>query len=417
MSEIHPLDGRVGYYVADEAYHAQQTSAELTEWAWCETILTLFLRIFSDKRSRAAADNYQQPSSVRQMSVGERRPTLDDNLTSYIALEHQLNRSRTQQLQLPVVVQVPVILSDTSGSARRQDHLRELCSLRRYARYFNLSRMDELDGSTEQNPWVLNDAGILVLLNDLRAGQKSSVRAPLRRKNTTHAPPPPRRILNKPRSLHWDIGFPFLVTASGGSASAPPAASRALPTTPRPPAVTATSLASASSRSALVARHETVIREARETITRVRSVPRFVSRYVPPPPAAPSPAALVAQARAGQRAAREGPLMTSELYLHGHRPPCMDTFKEHHQCGLCFGLKAHPVSYKCGHSHCYVCIRISLESGWTCPECSQVMDSAPFHHWGEEASIRADYPDHVDISEVSYSWDGLVFPRDTVDTE
>ena len=47
--------------------------------------------------------------------------------------------------------------------------------------------------------------------------------------------------------------------------------------------------------------------------------------------------------------------------------------------------------YACGHSHCYVCIRIWLEKKWTCPECVQVMNAPPFRHYAEEAGIAHGY--------------------------
>jgi hypothetical protein len=39
------------------------------------------------------------------------------------------------------------------------------------------------------------------------------------------------------------------------------------------------------------------------------------------------------------------------------------------------------------------------------------MDCAPFRHVGEEANLEEIYPEWFDQSRVSYSWDGLLFPR------
>jgi hypothetical protein len=69
--------------------------------------------------------------------------------------------------------------------------------------------------------------------------------------------------------------------------------------------------------------------------------------------------------------------------------------------------------YTCGHSHCFVCIRIWLETRWTCPECVQVMDRAPFRHYAEEAGIAREYPEWHDMSIVGYSFDDLIFPTES----
>ncbi|KAJ7823462.1 hypothetical protein B0H13DRAFT_2376037 [Mycena leptocephala] len=85
--------------------------------------------------------------------------------------------------------------------------------------------------------------------------------------------------------------------------------------------------------------------------------------------------------------------------------------REHHKCGICHAVKSHPVSYECGHGHCYVCIRMWLERSWKCPECLAVMYRAPFRVFAEEAWIADAYPNWHDTSKVNYNWDGLVFPK------
>ncbi|KAJ7440833.1 hypothetical protein B0H11DRAFT_2252652 [Mycena galericulata] len=112
----------------------------------------------------------------------------------------------------------------------------------------------------------------------------------------------------------------------------------------------------------------------------------------------------------GQRAEREEALTEADLYLGDARPPPGEP-KPYHRCTICTGVKSHPVSFMCGHSNCYVCIRLWLELKWTCPECVAIIKSAPFRHYGEEASIANDYPEWDDQSKVAYNWDGLVFPR------
>ncbi|KAJ7704267.1 hypothetical protein B0H14DRAFT_3526694 [Mycena olivaceomarginata] len=104
------------------------------------------------------------------------------------------------------------------------------------------------------------------------------------------------------------------------------------------------------------------------------------------------------------------PLTEAALYNDNARPPVLAVPKPHHVCSICWAAKSHPVSYLCGHSHCYVCIRLWLEKQWTCPDCSHEMSIAPFRHYGEENSIEYDYPFWKDNSRVSYSFHGLIFP-------
>ncbi|KAJ7763613.1 hypothetical protein DFH07DRAFT_956422 [Mycena maculata] len=97
-----------------------------------------------------------------------------------------------------------------------------------------------------------------------------------------------------------------------------------------------------------------------------------------------------------------------ELYLTEARPP-PSCPKRRDGCSICGEVKSHPVSYKCGHSNCYVCIRMWLDLKLLCPECRTPMECAPFRHFGEEASIAHEYFDWEDASQVSYDWSGLVF--------
>ncbi|KAJ7899896.1 hypothetical protein B0H13DRAFT_2336753 [Mycena leptocephala] len=110
---------------------------------------------------------------------------------------------------------------------------------------------------------------------------------------------------------------------------------------------------------------------------------------------------------------RPGPrnLLTEDnLYLDDARPAWIDRPSIEHTCNLCHNLKSHPVRYACGHSNCYVCIRVALEMDWGCPTCHQDITGRPVPHDDEEATIAVDYPDW-DLSVVEYSWDGLTFPR------
>ncbi|KAJ7030294.1 hypothetical protein C8F04DRAFT_1264056 [Mycena alexandri] len=117
--------------------------------------------------------------------------------------------------------------------------------------------------------------------------------------------------------------------------------------------------------------------------------------------------------RRGSRLIRDVPFTEDDLYLTADRPPTVDTDRAHQTCSLCGHIKAHPVAYLCGHSHCYVCIRLHLETDWCCPipSCRQIMCRAPHRHYPEEEGIALDFPDWDDHSAVSYDWAGLTWPR------
>ncbi|KAJ6449254.1 hypothetical protein C8R47DRAFT_1230730 [Mycena vitilis] len=113
-----------------------------------------------------------------------------------------------------------------------------------------------------------------------------------------------------------------------------------------------------------------------------------------------------------RRHRQEAAAKENRFYLTAVRPPEIPegvVVKDQHECDICFSLKFHPVSYRCGHSHCYVCIRQALERSVKCPSCMTPMSEPPFRHWGEEKGIRADYPTVVDKSEVNYSFNGVIF--------
>ncbi|KAJ7509954.1 hypothetical protein B0H11DRAFT_2215788 [Mycena galericulata] len=117
-------------------------------------------------------------------------------------------------------------------------------------------------------------------------------------------------------------------------------------------------------------------------------------------------------AGAGSRITREVPLMRADLWIDGVGPQGQpEPAADHQQCGICHGLKSHPVSYICGHSHCYICIRLWLEREWTCPDCTTVMNRPPFRQFAEEVALEAAFPEWRDESRVEYDWDGLVFPK------
>ncbi|KAJ7722085.1 hypothetical protein B0H16DRAFT_1737899 [Mycena metata] len=119
---------------------------------------------------------------------------------------------------------------------------------------------------------------------------------------------------------------------------------------------------------------------------------------------------------AGEREPRVRALKHEDLWREGLGPEDMAAKEEHHKCGICKGVKSHPVSYVCGHSHCFVCSRLWLEKKWTCPECVTPMYIPPFRQYGEEAHLASAYPGW-DRSRVDYNWDSLIFPQRFYSTE
>ncbi|KAJ7887720.1 hypothetical protein B0H13DRAFT_2342315 [Mycena leptocephala] len=123
-----------------------------------------------------------------------------------------------------------------------------------------------------------------------------------------------------------------------------------------------------------------------------------------------TPIKIKPKGRNGFRAPRDGPLMEASLYLTAARPPADSSPLPHHECGICLNIKSHPVSNPCGHTHCYVCIRKCLETGWACPFCRAVITAEPTRNRDSEQAIAFDHPEWHDPSAVTYGWEGLRFP-------
>ncbi|KAJ7682141.1 hypothetical protein DFH06DRAFT_1318726 [Mycena polygramma] len=116
--------------------------------------------------------------------------------------------------------------------------------------------------------------------------------------------------------------------------------------------------------------------------------------------------------RQGFRSPRVFALTEQDLYLSGERPETLSAEERpHHKCGICLHVKAHPVLCSCGHSFCYVCVRMALEYTWICPLCRGLMTHEPVQDWDSANAVRFDFPNRRDNSMVTYSWDGLVFPQ------
>ncbi|KAJ7733851.1 hypothetical protein DFH07DRAFT_780484 [Mycena maculata] len=122
-------------------------------------------------------------------------------------------------------------------------------------------------------------------------------------------------------------------------------------------------------------------------------------------------AAARAAVRMGYRLPRQVPLTDHELYLGARRPQFLTTVHRHLECTLCKGIKSHPVMYRCGHGHCYVCARKALENNWKCPDCPAEIQERPVIDYPSEDAIARAHPERMDRSFVTYSWDGLIFPE------
>ncbi|KAJ7029323.1 hypothetical protein C8F04DRAFT_1264985 [Mycena alexandri] len=290
---------------------------------------------------------------------------------------------------------------------------------------------EKLRGSSQTNPWQLGEDGTLFLASG--GTENEAPREPgqaQRRRHPLFEPSPPRA--GPSRSI-------FAGPVFGGPPTSPSNAGRA--------------------------RGTTSIRAARDGVQGRRIIfggpPSLIRRTSPPtrlvvpgqviarlgvaespPPRMPAPTvvapALVPGApRRGRLPRRHGyagndvvtVLTTEDLYIGAACPPVFVRRmlgkplhpdvdgeepadpKPHHKCAICCSVKSHPVSYVCGHSHCFVCVRVWLQNHSTCPECVAVIRQAPFRHYGEENSILSDYPAWVDESIVNLSWDGVRFPQ------
>ncbi|KAJ7042213.1 hypothetical protein C8F04DRAFT_1176384 [Mycena alexandri] len=119
------------------------------------------------------------------------------------------------------------------------------------------------------------------------------------------------------------------------------------------------------------------------------------------------------QAQAGYREPRTTALTREDLYDEGRLPAALAFSRPSQRCSLCAAVKCHPVSYLCGHSHCYACIRLWLDRDWRCPvsTCRALITREPHRHFAEEQALAEAFPNWVDATSVAYSWDGLTFPK------
>ncbi|KAJ7127924.1 hypothetical protein C8R44DRAFT_873698 [Mycena epipterygia] len=281
--------------------------------------------------------------------------------------------------------------------------------------------MHGLDGSSKDNPWILNYRGRLVL-SDPRAvpeEEKENQQGPAKRRDSKHILPSTHAAREQ---VNVGAGPSRLVPAPRGTReqlNVGPSPSRTMTSARAAHDRVNTGSGPARTVPSTCAARDQVNRSAPR-----RRPPLVADPNVTPPrdgypgsnqrPTTSSARTRIRRARVpvvSERPKRDRPLTEEDLWIDGGRPSPLADVKPHHECIICKLVKSHRVSYKCGHSDCYVCIRLWLEKQWWCPHCMQEMNGAPFRHYAEEASIRYDYPDWVDHSKVSYDWEGMVFPE------
>ncbi|KAJ7060347.1 hypothetical protein C8F01DRAFT_1136376 [Mycena amicta] len=99
----------------------------------------------------------------------------------------------------------------------------------------------------------------------------------------------------------------------------------------------------------------------------------------------------------------------------GKLPPYLEPRAPHHKCSICHGVKMHPVTSGCGHTHCFACLRVWLQTSWKCPVCMAVHYHPPVRNYDLEDWLMDEYPAAAaDSSTVTYNWDSLVFPTEGV---
>ncbi|KAJ7070285.1 hypothetical protein B0H15DRAFT_957798 [Mycena belliarum] len=258
-----------------------------------------------------------------------------------------------------------------------------------------------LKGSSPANPWVLGDSGQLALLRpsvpagagigtkalaQLRLGAANGVAA--MRKPIIFKGPPSAIIRRPPLGV-------ISVPAGGATRST---------TSIRGARENATHPTRSGSGASSATRPST----RRGTTGPTKKNSRHRDVMTPPPPvdrnAPPSRAATRIRRRWGNppittlgRVDGRG-LAHDAHYVDDVRPDVYGTIDKLYECGICWGMKSHPVTFW-------------LDEHSTCPECRDVFKFPPHQVLAEEKAIAAKYPDWVDHSQVTFSWSGVKFPR------
>ncbi|KAJ7707081.1 hypothetical protein B0H16DRAFT_1746641 [Mycena metata] len=236
-----------------------------------------------------------------------------------------------------------------------------------------------LAGSTLQNPWELDSNGDLVLASDINmTAQESVVRSA--REQVLNLPPSSSRVIAEDAPAA-PARVPFGRLSTGSHLAA------------RHNRHHDPEFGSLRLEAQLQVLRNEEIELYRSLRRQLRDMHRYsqavrngagTSRIVRPEPV------LRTAQKENVRLPRVGPpIAHNDLYLDFARPPSNPEIKvkPHHTCTICQGLKSHPVTVKCGHSYCYVCIRLWLEKKWSCPECMATITCRPFRHYPEEAGL------------------------------
>ncbi|KAJ7308737.1 hypothetical protein DFH08DRAFT_823765 [Mycena albidolilacea] len=146
-----------------------------------------------------------------------------------------------------------------------------------------------------------------------------------------------------------------------------------------------------------------ILRHEQKDVQDLTNYETWQIAHPPPPPT------LRIMHRRGKRTVRPEPLEEDDLYLNNARPGDILLPELEHTCCLCLNAKCHPVKLSCGHSACFVCVRLLLETQWGCNECGQVVTWRPQLDVEEVATIEQAYPGW-DQSKIAFGWEGLSFP-------
>ncbi|KAJ7049742.1 hypothetical protein C8F01DRAFT_1264961 [Mycena amicta] len=112
-----------------------------------------------------------------------------------------------------------------------------------------------------------------------------------------------------------------------------------------------------------------------------------------------------------RRSSANGILLPAALLPGSPLPPRLTPKTTTHACGICAAVKVHPVLCTCGHTFCYLCLRIQVQASWKCLTCEGIIRAPPVRNLDVEDLLGAIYPAlAADQSQVTYLWDGLVFP-------
>nr|GAT46443.1 predicted protein [Mycena chlorophos] len=131
---------------------------------------------------------------------------------------------------------------------------------------------------------------------------------------------------------------------------------------------------------------------------------------------------------AGWRLHRSRGVKRAMLLSGVHDPPYLEPLSPHHRCSICWGVKAHPVlsarflftrsdslpeypRTDCGHTFCFCCLRVWLQTSWRCPECMNILRETPRRNIDVQQWLLEAYPKLAeDESRPTYDFSSLVFP-------